>query len=582
MAVVTILVGLLAVAVLGAAPPVVHGEARLALSSVPDRPVAGRSTQLMIRLVDDRGEGISHAIVQVVASLEGVEGQRPNATGPAIYLGGGEYYTRIKFERPGSWRVSASYSEGLSLYVADFPVEVAAPAPWDEDGQRLPLGAATAALAIGGSALVARRRGKLEEFAVVAGLVALTLGVGWSTVSYGRSGHADSPLAAGMQDPAISAHIRAVEGVDGVDLTAIWVTQSLAQAGTLSTASFDATKTLVFRVTLDHLHQPLAAPIDQLVLLRNNRRQEWRPLPGTAVESQSAHHVTALLAFPRKGERGVPLIADNDKLLELVVRGVESEAERSVVWDIYGSPLPAQAMVSPGRVLGNSLPMLFAFLLGAITFLSRCIPHTMTVFFTLVSGMSVDEMLARRHTPAIKRGVLVKTAAFVLGFTILFVIAGGTVGLLGQLVRDYEDVIDKVAGVMVIIMGLHIAGAIKMDFVHRFYPGRWVKIREGDGGSATGTFLLGSGFAVGCAACVAPQLYTVLIYASTTGSALQATVPVGLFSFGMTVPYFAAALSLGPMLDLLARVKRYLWLVPITSGTLSISLGLLMVFSNVF
>src|SRR3990172_10568953 len=201
---VLLLMAILALAWL-ATPAAAIAEGRIGLATDPAQPVVGRDTRVRIRLVDADGAGIAGAIVQVFATAPGNQAA-PMTGQPAIYLCACHYYTRVRFDQPGLWSLRVSYNEGFGVYGHEFPVAVATPPFWAEDGQRLPVLGGLVILAVAGGAYAARRQGRFPDYAVIVGLAALTLFVGWATLSYGRGAHADSPLAAKLQDPATSAH----------------------------------------------------------------------------------------------------------------------------------------------------------------------------------------------------------------------------------------------------------------------------------------------------------------------------------------------------------------------------------------
>jgi cytochrome c-type biogenesis protein len=171
-------------------------------------------------------------------------------------------------------------------------------------------------------------------------------------------------------------------------------------------------------------------------------------------------------------------------------------------------------------------------------------------------------------------------AAFVLGFTIVFVAFGATATQLGRFLLTNKDLFARVAGVLIILMGLIFMGAIKAPFLYRearFHPtpkaGFW------------GSVLLGGAFAFGWTPCIGATLGAVLTMAAgraDTGGPAEGAALLAVYSLGLGVPFLLAGLGVSRLTGALTWLRRHIRTVNLVSGALLILVGLLFVTNQVF
>lgn len=224
----------------------------------------------------------------------------------------------------------------------------------------------------------------------------------------------------------------------------------------------------------------------------------------------------------------------------------------------------------------NGAPLVFSFLAGILAFLSPCIIPMITVYLTLITGMTMEELTFAENKVSIKKDIIIDTALFILGFGIIFTLAGGAAGFVGKFLRSYTAILNQIGGVLVIFLGLHLAGIFKLKFLNRLNLAKKFHLSKKPVGYV-GSFLVGIFFAIVCSHCIGPLLYSLLIYAGTTGSVYQGMAGLALFSAGLAVPYLITALAITAVLDYLERLKKFLWLISLVSGTLLVFFGILMV-----
>src|SRR3990172_7745889 len=112
--------------------------------------------------------------------------------------------------------------------------------------------------------------------------------------------------------------------------------------------------------------------------------------------------------------------------------------------------------------------LLFPLVSGVLSFVSPCIVPMITVYLTLITGMTMEELTRDQNSAAARRSIFLNTLLFVLGFGLVFTLAGGTANFLVKgLFSNYTDLLNKVGGVMVIALGLHLAGVFRLGFMDR-------------------------------------------------------------------------------------------------------------------
>ena len=168
-----------------------------------------------------------------------------------------------------------------------------------------------------------------------------------------------------------------------------------------------------------------------------------------------------------------------------------------------------------------------------------------------------------------KHLVAVRSLFFVIGFTLMFVVFGGLVGLIGGYINKYKTVINIVAGAIVIIFGLSYIGLFRLPFFKGLK-----KSYKVDG--AWSAFLFGIVFAVGVGPCTGAFLGSALALASTSGTAAKGLLLLLFYSMGIGIPFIITAVLTDKTKKLFGFIKRHLKAVKIVSGSLLVVMGILM------
>ena len=218
----------------------------------------------------------------------------------------------------------------------------------------------------------------------------------------------------------------------------------------------------------------------------------------------------------------------------------------------------------------SSLPLpIAAFVAGVLSFLSPCVLPLVPGYVSLISGTSVDELSSTEHR--LMRRVMASSAMFIVGFSAVFILLGAVATSLGQLTRQYYPLLTRIAGVVIIVFGLHLTGIWK---IKALYADK--RLHELKGGSSPwGAFLVGFAFAFGWTPCIGPILATILAFAAAEQTVFKGVLLLAVYSAGLAVPFLLTSLGVDRFLSFYGRFRRHLHTVEVASGVLLIAIGLL-------
>ena len=167
---------------------------------------------------------------------------------------------------------------------------------------------------------------------------------------------------------------------------------------------------------------------------------------------------------------------------------------------------------------------------------------------------------------------------FSLGVITVFMGLGATATAFGQMVREYFDILRWVAAAIIIAMGLHFLGVIRIGILYRQFR---AEAGETSNVSLLGAFVIGLAFAFGWTPCVGPVLAAILFMAGGQDSAMQGAGLLFTYGVGMTAPFVLAALFIGPFMSFMARFRRHLGTVEKAMGALLVLFGVLIATNSI-
>lgn len=213
-----------------------------------------------------------------------------------------------------------------------------------------------------------------------------------------------------------------------------------------------------------------------------------------------------------------------------------------------------------------------AFIAGLLSFLSPCILPLVPPYLCFIGGVSLSEMTADGGAPPGANQRVFKAAVFfVAGFTLVFVLFGATASFLGQLLADNMLWIGRVAGALIIVMGVHFLGIVKIPLLYR--EARFQGPVKPVG--YFGAFLMGLAFAFGWTPCVGPVLAAILLVAGSEESVVRGSTLLASYALGIGLPFLVASLAVGPFLRMSPGIKRHMGTIEKVIGVLLIVTGIL-------
>lgn len=259
-----------------------------------------------------------------------------------------------------------------------------------------------------------------------------------------------------------------------------------------------------------------------------------------------------------------------------------------------------------------------AFLAGIIAFLSPCVLPIIPGYIAYISGVSVSSTEERKFDPK----VVYSAIAFVIGFSIVFTALGAASTAVGQLLQEYKEIISKIAGLLVILLGIHFTGIFQSEKVKTwlaviagvsillygygyvttkdifndyfmlivltvllyifYYSGAYrvlyqqktTEVKKKPPG-IIGAFIVGMAFAFGWTPCIGPILGAILIYASQQETVMQGVILLFAFSMGLGIPFIITAFAINQFFRFFNFMRKYFLVIEIIGGLLLILVGLL-------
>jgi cytochrome c-type biogenesis protein len=221
--------------------------------------------------------------------------------------------------------------------------------------------------------------------------------------------------------------------------------------------------------------------------------------------------------------------------------------------------------------MGHELSIPIAFVAGLVSFLSPCVLPLVPGYISMLSGATIEE-LKLGMSPALMSRILRNSISFVVGFSIVFVTLGASATAVGKFLLAQRATFNLVAGIIVIVFGLHLTGLVKIPLLYREARLETGAPRRG----LVGAFLLGFAFAFGWTPCIGPILTAILALAAQRQTVFQGMFLLAVYSAGLAIPFLLTSVGLAQFLKIYGGFRKYLQTVEVGSGVLLIALGVLM------
>lgn len=220
-----------------------------------------------------------------------------------------------------------------------------------------------------------------------------------------------------------------------------------------------------------------------------------------------------------------------------------------------------------------------ALVAGLLSFLSPCILPIVPFYLSYLAGVGMNQIAADANiSNAVRTRAVLAACCFALGVITVFVGLGATATLFGTMVREYFDILRWFAAAIIIAMGLHFLGILRIGILYR-------QLRADTGTSTSvgylGAFVIGLAFAFGWTPCVGPVLAAILFTAAGQDTAGQGALLLFTYGLGMTLPFIAAALFIGPFMRWMARFRKHMGLIEKLMGALLVLFGVLIATNSI-
>jgi cytochrome c-type biogenesis protein len=216
-----------------------------------------------------------------------------------------------------------------------------------------------------------------------------------------------------------------------------------------------------------------------------------------------------------------------------------------------------------------NLTVAAALIAGMLSFLSPCVLPLVPPYLVYLTGISLERFADAEAERRVRRDTIAAAVLFVLGFSTVFVALGAGASAIGVVLRAYSGELAILAGLAIIVMGLHFLGFAPIGLLMRE---KRLAVAKPVG--LWGAYLMGLAFALGWTPCIGPILAAILAVAASEETVGRGAGMLGIYSLGLGVPFIVAALAVEPFAAFLARFRAHLGLVEKTMGGLLVLTGI--------
>jgi cytochrome c-type biogenesis protein len=219
--------------------------------------------------------------------------------------------------------------------------------------------------------------------------------------------------------------------------------------------------------------------------------------------------------------------------------------------------------------MASNVTIVAALTAGTLSFLSPCVLPLVPPYLVYLAGTSLERLADAAPAAAVKRDTIVASILFVAGFSTVFVALGAGASVIGAVLRAYSDVLATVAGVAIIVMGLHFLGLTRIDLLMREK-----RVEMGRPVGLWGAYAMGLAFAFGWTPCIGPILAAILAVAGSEATIAKGAGLLAVYSLGLGIPFVVAAFAIEPFAAFLARFRAHLAAVERVMGGLLVLTGI--------
>jgi cytochrome c-type biogenesis protein len=214
------------------------------------------------------------------------------------------------------------------------------------------------------------------------------------------------------------------------------------------------------------------------------------------------------------------------------------------------------------------VPIAAALFAGTLSFLSPCVLPLVPPYLVYLTGTSLERIADAEPEPLVRRDTVFAAALFVAGFSTVFVALGASASAVGAVLRAYSQVLETVAGIAIIIMGLHFLGVTRIAFLMQEKRATMIQPV-----GLWGAYVMGLAFAFGWTPCIGPILAAILAVAASEATVAKGAGLLAVYSLGLGIPFLIAAVAVEPFAAFLVRFRAHLGTVEKVMGGLLVLTG---------
>jgi cytochrome c-type biogenesis protein len=217
----------------------------------------------------------------------------------------------------------------------------------------------------------------------------------------------------------------------------------------------------------------------------------------------------------------------------------------------------------------NNVPISAALIAGILSFLSPCVLPLVPPYMIYLTGATIGQVANEESAASSKRAVMISALLFVLGFSTVFVGLGATASFIGAFIRAWSAQLSILAGIVIMVMGLHFLGLTRIGFLMRE---RRMSMAKPIG--LLGAYVMGLAFAFGWTPCIGPILAAILSLAAAESTVAKGAGLLAVYSAGLGIPFLLAAFMIERFSAVFSRMKRHLETVERAMGVLLVITGI--------
>ncbi len=218
--------------------------------------------------------------------------------------------------------------------------------------------------------------------------------------------------------------------------------------------------------------------------------------------------------------------------------------------------------------MAADVSILAALIAGLVSFLSPCVLPLVPPYLVYLAGASLERLADGEQPRRARRDTVIAAVLFVAGFSTVFVALGASASVIGAMLRFYSNELAIVAGIAIIVMGLHFLGLTPIGLLQR-----QARVEVARPVGLWGAYVMGLAFAFGWTPCIGPILSAILAVAASEARVTKGAALLAVYSLGLGIPFVIAAFAIEPFAAFLARFRKHLARVEQVMGGLLVLTG---------